>query len=105
MVFVELPSFTKAIRELCDDDDLRALQNALLKNPETGDVIPSSGGVRKMRWAAKGHGKRGGSRVIYFYANQRQQILLLFAYPKSVKTDLNAQEIKLLKSLVKELMS
>jgi hypothetical protein len=105
MVFVELPIFMKTIREICDDDELRALQNVLLKNPEMGDIIPGSGGVRKMRWAAKGHGKRGGSRVIYFYANQQQQIFFLFAYPKNVKTDLSAQEVKVLKSLVKELIA
>jgi hypothetical protein len=71
LVFVELPAFIRATRELFNDEDIRALQNALLAHPDVGDLIFGAGGVRKMRWAAKGKGKRSGARIIYFYAQIR----------------------------------
>jgi hypothetical protein len=64
MVFIEDASFAKAREALLSDDEFAALQLWLLVRPESGAVIPHSGGCRKLRWAAKGHGKRGGARVI-----------------------------------------
>lgn len=67
MRFVETPIFTAAIRLLLPDEEYRALQSALLLRPEQGAIIPGSGGLRKIRWTGRSHGKRGGIRVIYFW--------------------------------------
>jgi hypothetical protein len=65
-IFVETRLFTRLVGEYLDDDEYLALQNALTANPEAGTVIPGAGGVRKLRWATRGRGKRGGVRIIYF---------------------------------------
>ena len=72
----------------------------LAKRPDTGKIIPGSGGVRKMRWAGSGRGKRGGLRVIYNWCVADDQIWMLLAYPKSEKDDLRRDEIRKLKKLV-----
>jgi len=66
MTFVETKLFTKLVQEYLSDDEYAALQQSLIVSPEAGDVIPGSGGVRKVRWSVAGRGKRGGIRVIYF---------------------------------------
>ncbi len=58
--FIEAPFFTKTLDRYLDDDEYGKLQNHLIKHPESGKVVPGSGGVRKIRWAAEGRGKRGG---------------------------------------------
>jgi hypothetical protein len=65
MIFIETAVFTRRIAELLDEDDYFELQTTLLIDPEAGDLIPGTGGIRKIRIAANGHGKRGGARVIY----------------------------------------
>lgn len=65
MLFIETSIFTKYILEYLSDDEYSALQFFLKEHPESGKVVPSGGGVRKLRWAAKGQGKRGGLRIIY----------------------------------------
>ena len=64
--FIETRLFTRLVQEYFSDEEYRRLQPELVKNPEAGPVIPGSGGVRKLRWAARGRGKRGGYRVVYF---------------------------------------
>jgi mRNA-degrading endonuclease RelE of RelBE toxin-antitoxin system len=64
--FIETRLFTRLVREYLDDDEYRELQKVLMDNPETGNIIPGSGGLRKVRWRAPGRGKRGGYRVIYY---------------------------------------
>ncbi|HEX7577495.1 MAG TPA: hypothetical protein VF430_05595 [Verrucomicrobiae bacterium] len=66
MVFEEFAPFTRRVMDLLDDDDLADVQGLLLARPDAGKVIPKSGGLRKLRVAAKGHGKRGGARMIYY---------------------------------------
>ena len=100
MVFVEFPNFTKRVTELLDDEDYRKLQAALIANPELGDLIRGTGGLRKARWSAKGRGKRGGVRVIYCWVTRRYQVLMLLIYPKSARDDPTADERKLLAKLV-----
>ena len=68
MRFVETPVFTAALRRHLEDTQYRALQLALLLRPEQGPVIPGSGGLRKLRWATAGQGKRSGLRMIYYWA-------------------------------------
>jgi len=66
VVIVEFKAFTKAIRQLMDDDQYRELQEALVKDPELGDLIQGTGGLRKVRWNLPARGKRGGARIIYY---------------------------------------
>ena len=77
MRFVETPIFTKELRSAIDDDDYRALQAALLLRPEQGRLIPKTGGLRKIRWAGKGHGKSGGYRIIYYWDKAAETIYML----------------------------
>lgn len=102
MNFIETSIFTRDIVGLLDDTDYAVLQRALLLNPALGDIIPGSSGIRKLRWAAKGHGKSGGARVIYYWAVSAETILLLAAYPKNVKADLTKDEIKKLRRIIGE---
>src|ERR1039458_7665012 len=75
MVFEEFAPFTRRVADLLDDDDLAQVQVLLLARPDAGKVIPKSGGLRKLRVAAKGHGKRGGARMIYYWVVARDRIL------------------------------
>jgi hypothetical protein len=85
------------VLRLLDDESCGALQTHLAKHPGDGDVIRGSGGLRKIRWAAKGHGKRGGVRVIYYWWINKDRISMLFIYPKNEMDDLSAEQLKLLR--------
>jgi hypothetical protein len=74
-------------------------------NPEAGEVIPESGGVRKFRWALQGTGKRGGARVIYYYHNKRLPLFLLSTYAKNRKANLSKAERNAMKRLVPALVA
>ena len=74
----------------------------MLLRPEQGAVIPGSGGIRKLRWAGRGHGKRGGLRVIYFWFVPDGVVYMLYVYAKGVAADLTPAQIKVLRALVKE---
>ena len=87
MDFFETSVFTKLIQKLISDEDYRLLQLQLSVRPEFGNIIKASGGIRKLRWAGSGRGKRGGIRVIYYYFTEDEQIYMLYAYPKSKKDD------------------
>mgnify|MGYP001607989014 FL=1 len=67
MVIIETSVFTRRLLELLNDEAYRKLQTALVNRPDAGPLIVSSGGLRKLRWALKGRGKRGGVRIIYYY--------------------------------------
>ncbi len=101
--FVELPAFARCRAEYLDDDGLRALQTALMENPEAGDVIEGTGGLRKLRRAdpRRGKGKSGGLRVIYYWWDGRRQFWLFTVYDKDEMDDLSAKEKKLLKDMLK----
>lgn len=102
MIFFETPVFTSQIKALVDDDDYLELQRQLAAHPESGDLIPRSGGLRKIRMALPGRGKRGGARVIYYWIAPREQIYMLLVYPKNVQDDLTPQQLKVLRGLVAE---
>jgi len=100
MIFVESPQFTRAITGIMDDDEYRLLQAALLENPDAGAIIVGSGGLRKIRWALPGRGKRGGARVIYYYWVIKSRIYLLYAFSKSEKGDLTRGQVRILAGLM-----
>ena len=100
MVIIETPIFTRRIQDVLGDDEYRLLQAQLLQNPGAGKIVPGSGGLRKLRWAAGGHGKRGGIRVIYYWFLSQEVLLMLFAYPKNEQDDLTPTQLKQLKKIV-----
>lgn len=100
MVFVELTAFARRLPDLLDEESYLALQLHLLARPDAGAVIPRGKGLRKVRWAAKGHGKRGGARVIYFWQTADGLIYLARIYAKNEREDLTAAELK---TITKEL--
>src|SRR5438876_331749 len=86
--FIETKVFTRLVAEYLSDEEYRKLQSALIENPNVGDVVPGSGGVRKMRWRASGRGKSGGYRVIYFARLAQGLIWMLTMYPKSMAANI-----------------
>lgn len=98
--FIETPIFTKQFNELATDGELQALQSELIAYPEKGDLIPGTGGLRKILMAAGNQGKSGSVRVIYFLAT-RETVYLVLAYPKSKKDTLTNAEKAELKKLTK----
>jgi len=100
---LQLPKFKADATELIGTDGIEAVAAYLIDYPGAGSVIAGSGGVRKLRWAAKGKGKRGGVRVIYLYVVIAARIYLLRCYAKNVKTDLTADEKKQLRQIAAHL--
>ncbi len=82
--FIETRLFSRLIQEYLSDQEYGRLQRELVENPDAGSVVRGSGGVRKLRWATSGRGKRGGYRVIYFVRRQNDVIWMLTIYPKNV---------------------
>jgi hypothetical protein len=74
------------------------LQSFLAEHPENGKVIQGSGGIRKLRWAGSGRGKRGGLRVIYYWWVAKDRISMLMVYPKNERDDLTPSQVKQLKN-------
>jgi hypothetical protein len=102
MRFVETPVFTVAIQRHLEDEQYRQLQIALMLRPEQGPVIQGSGGLRKVRWATTGGGKRGGLRVIYYWAPGDQAFYMVYAYAKSAQGDLTPAQTRQLSRAVRE---
>jgi hypothetical protein len=102
--FVEAPPFTRWLPTYLTDGEYRKLQACLTADPEAGDVVPGTGGFRKLRWAdaRRGKGKRGGLRVVYYYLASDDQIWLMTLYGKDEAADLTAEEKKLLKAALAE---
>lgn len=102
--FIETPVFTRQIAELLDDEAYAALQAALVFRPELGDLIPGTGGLRKVRWgeARRSRGKRGGVRVIYYWYVDDSLVYLLLAYSKGQRDDLTAEQKRALRRIVEE---
>ena len=100
VTFKETSFFTRQTADLLSDEELTALQWQLMANPESGDLIRGSGGLRKLRWAGSGRGKRGGLRIIYYWHVSGSVILLLLAYPKNEQENLSTDQLKILKSII-----
>ncbi|MDO6387639.1 hypothetical protein [Uliginosibacterium sp. 31-12] len=103
-VFVELPAFSRHRADYLDDEGFRSLQEAMMKNPDAGDVIEGTGGLRKLRHgdSRRGKGKRGGLRVIYYWWDGGRQFWLFTLYDKDELADLSPDERKVLKGMVKK---
>jgi hypothetical protein len=100
---LQLPKFKAEATELIGAEGIEALAVDMIGRPDAGDVIPGSGGVRKLRWAAKGKGKRGGARIIYLYVVVAARIYLSGCYAKNVKSDMTADEKKQLRQIAAHL--
>lgn len=85
------------------DDELFILQNLLIEDPGAGDVIPGTGGARKVRIPLGSRGKSGGGRVIYVDVVIQERIYLLMAYPKNVQTDLSPEQQKVVRKLIESI--
>ena len=103
-LFIELPAFERNRSAYLTDEALRGLQNEMLKNPEAGDVITGTGGLRKVRHgdATRGKGKRGGLRIIYYWWEPKRQFWLFTLYDKDELDDLSPKEKAALKTLLKQ---
>ena len=102
MRFVETPIFTRVITALLDDASYRDLQSALMRRPEQGASIGGTRGARKVRWALPGAGKRGGIRVIYYWAAREAAFYMLYAYAKNEQGDLTPKQAKALAALIRK---
>ena len=102
-LFVELPAFSRHRVDYLTEEDFRALQIELMDNPEKGEVIEGTGGLRKLRRPdpKRGKGKRGGLRVIYFWWEAGRQFWLFTLYGKDEMEDLSAKEKGMLKDMLK----
>lgn len=95
--FVELPLFEKDVYDYLDDDEYGAFQWHLRQHPDSGDVIQSGGGIRKIRWSAKGKGKSGGVRIIYYHYAKNSEITLMLIYGKNEMGNISPEMLKRLR--------
>ncbi len=100
MRIIETPIFTKRVQEILTNEEYRLFQIKIIGDPKAGKIIQGSGGIRKIRWSASGRGKRGGSRILYYWYNEQNLFLMLFIFKKNEKDDLTTDQIKILKSIV-----
>ena len=103
MIFIESKIFEKLREKYFDDTSYKEFQNFLLEQPAVGDTIQGTGGLKKVRWSAKGKGKRGGVRTIYLYLADKSHIHLLTVYAKNEMSDLTSNEKKILKIIAEEI--
>src|ERR1700729_353732 len=96
MEFIEAPAFTRHLPDYLGDDEYRAVQEELGTNPELGDLMPGTGGFRKMRWAdaRRGKGRRGGLRIIYYHLKSDNQVWRMTFFEKEEASALNPKEKK-----------
>ena len=103
ITFTEHPVFTRRITELLTDEEYRTFQTGLAANPEAGDVIPGMGGLRKLRLALPGRGKRGGARVLYLLMVRAETIFLLYVFTKGEFADLPPDKRRVIRRLAEEI--
>ena len=104
ITIVETVRFLKDADRLISELDRAELINFVAANPEAGELIPETGGVRKIRWALPGRGKSGGARVVYYYHNESLPVFLLAAYGKNEKANLSRAERNAMAKLVPALI-
>lgn len=100
VTIVETATFLRQAEKIWPEEEERmALIDFIAHNPESGNLIPETGGVRKMRWSRLGSGKRGGARVIYFYHHIDAPVYLLLAYAKAQREDMKPDEKRAVRDL------
>jgi hypothetical protein len=99
---IETPTFVRLASDCWNDDDRMRFISFIAGNPDAGDVVPGSGGVRKVRWGVAGRGKRGGVRVIYFNRLANGEIWLLLVYGKSVRDNIPAHVLRQIKEEIED---
>ncbi len=106
-IFVELPPFERHRQSYLDDDAFKDLQSFLLKNPESGDVIQGTGGLRKLRFndPTRGKGKRGGTRIIYYWWRAGSQFWLFTIFNTGEMDDIKESDKKVLSNLLRNELS
>lgn len=105
LTVVELPSYLARVRKILSADEQEAVKAMIASDPTCGAVIRGTGGIRKARFARRGGGKSGGTRVIYYYHSDQHPVFLLTVFAKGQKDDLTDAEANTLSALVKELIS
>ena len=95
--FIESRLFSRLVGDYLTDDEYARLQGALIEAPESGALVPGSGGVRKLRWAQSGRGKRGGIRVIYYAKTREGVIWMLTIYAKNEEENIPAHVLRKIK--------
>ncbi len=103
MEIIETASFARCRDDLFDDEQFRMLEEHLVLHPAAGVLIPGGGGLRKIRWAGSGRGKRGGVRVIYYFRSKTDRLFLIFGYRKNECEDLTQAQIKSLAQIIERL--
>ena len=99
MIFLETSLFTEQVTAAMSDETYQGLQTFLLENPAAGDLLQHSGGLRKIRWAGSGRGKRGGSRIIYYW-NLGDKILMIYIYQKNERENLSQEQLRIMRTIV-----
>jgi|SRR6187431_2552636 len=102
MRFVETPIFTASLVRHLEDESYSRLQVALMLRPEQGSLIPGAGGLRKVRWAKPGRGKRGGLRIIYYWAPAEAAFYMLYCFAKNEQGELTPTQARTLGRMVRE---
>lgn len=100
LTVAETQLFIRQAADVWNDAERNAFIDFIAANPEEGDMIPDTGGIRKIRWSRQGSGKRGGVRVIYFYHDPAMPLYLLMVYAKARQGDLSPDEKRRVQSLV-----
>jgi mRNA-degrading endonuclease RelE of RelBE toxin-antitoxin system len=100
MIIFEPSVFRKKINTLLNDEEYRTLQNTLVEMPNSGKIIQGSGGIRKIRWGGCGRGKRGGIRIIYYWATNHNQIFMLYTFAKNERDDLTKDQLLILRKTI-----
>ncbi len=102
---VELPEYIKRSKSRLKESENLSIVNYLAAHPLSGDIIKETGGLRKLRWAAKDKGKSGGVRVIYYYHNENMPLFLLTLFSKGERANLSKSERNELSKLTKLILS
>lgn len=105
MTVIETPGFLREAATVLTEADRAQLVSFLAANPDAGDIIPDTGGARKLRWRAQGRGKRGGVRVIYYFYNESIPVFLLNVFAKNEKANLTKAERNEMKGLLPRLVA
>lgn len=104
LAVIETPRFLKKAERLFNEDARAELVLFIAKDPEAGEIMPETGGVRKLRWGVEGRGKSGGVRVIYYFHNDSVPVFLLDLFPKNEKANLTRAERNALKAIMPQIV-